>query len=188
MPMAKRARMNAPGLCTNAMPPTGAALATNSQVNTRRGPKRSHKVPTTIRATIVAATLASMLSLTSTGESCKSSRITGMSGATANQEKNAAQNATHVRWNARMGAVSMRNNSMRCAFPCSVTRSTSGLLPVAIDAPSVGSPLRVRVPAALPARVLARQQFRGQSCCVRDSRGTAPWRAEGTAKSHERWQ
>ena len=46
---------------------------------------------------------------------CISSRITGISGATANQPKKVSKNADQVMWKARMDAPLKLNKSMRLA-------------------------------------------------------------------------
>jgi len=81
--------------------------------------------------------------------SCSSSRISGMSGATANHAKKQTKNAIHVRWNVRIGIVEKLSSCRRVARSA-MHRSMNRELPMQAGCQRRNQ--RVRVQRALSVR------------------------------------
>src|SRR3990167_300111 len=90
----------------------------------RRGPNRSSSRPTASRAKNVSATEAITLVPICCRLKPRSSRISGMSGATANHPTNEVKNASQLMWKARIGGLEKSASLMRVArSPDSISAS-----------------------------------------------------------------
>src|SRR4029079_13109042 len=88
----------------------------SSQVYARRGPMWSHNQPMKSRTRTVIATEAMVRFPICALVKWNSWRITGISGAMPNHPKKHRKNASHVMWNARMGALEKSLRRMRLAL------------------------------------------------------------------------
>ena len=81
-----------------------------------RGPHLSHIGPMAIRTRMVTPTAAMLMLAIWSAVRWNSPRMTGISGATANQAKKQTKNASQARWKARICGVEKLKRSILVAF------------------------------------------------------------------------
>ncbi|KAI8527039.1 hypothetical protein RHMOL_Rhmol12G0045700 [Rhododendron molle] len=109
LPVKKRTRRKETAELTIAVQNTTGAVASMSEADASRGPKRSHAVPMTILANTAPETAAMPALPMSVAVRLRLSRMTGSRGGAAKEETKQQKKENQARWNARMCGAAAEN-------------------------------------------------------------------------------